>query len=117
MFVQELLGTELAGLYTLQAVAAYFIAGGDIFRGRSPADRKGATIVHLGVIPRAESSKLHLVVVTLDGRRVYMTTSPSQGYGAPSNSTRPTGFKALVARQAPPNPTASSSRSGSGSSS
>lgn len=96
-------------------MSSYCPAGGDIFRGRSPADRKGATIVHLAVIPKADSSKLHLVVVTLDGRRVYMTTNPPSqgGYNAPSTSARPHGLKALIARQAPPQPAGNASRGSS----
>ena len=71
--------------------------------------------MHLGIVPPGESSKLHLVVVTLDGRRVYMTTTPSQGYGVAVSNARPFGLKALVARQAPPQPAASNYRSVAGS--
>ena len=53
----------------------YAQAGGrDIFGGRSVADIKGAAVVHMAPIPPGESSVLHLVAVTADGRRVFCTT-------------------------------------------
>ena len=45
--------------------------------GRSSADQKGAAVVHLAVIPPAESGHLHLLAVTADGRRVFCTTRVS----------------------------------------
>lgn len=68
-------------------------------------------MLHLAVVPLSESQKLHVVAVTLDGRRVYMTTTPQLGYGAPS-ATRPQGLKPLIARQAPPQPALSAARGG-----
>ena len=48
--------------------------GRDAFGGRSSADQKGAALVHLAVIPPAESWHLHVLAVTADGRRVFCTT-------------------------------------------
>lgn len=78
--------------------------GRDIFGGRSSADRKGAAVVHIAPISASESSRLHLLAVTADGRRVYFSTSDAGGYG-PARAQRPTHLRAQVARQAPPQPT------------
>ncbi len=53
--------------------------------------------------------RLHLLAVTLDGRRVYFSTSAGGGYGFGAATTargnpRPTTLRAEIARQAPPQP-------------
>ncbi|CAL8471349.1 g10891 [Coccomyxa elongata] len=80
-------------------------AGGrDIFGGRSSADRKGAAVVHIAPISASESSRLHMLAVTADGRRVYFSATDASGPG-PARAQRPTHLRAQVARQAPPQPT------------
>lgn len=90
----------------------YLFVGGQIFERRSPADRKGATVRHLAVIARAESQKLHLVAVTLDGRRIYFTTYGHDDYSGGSQNKRPTTLRAVICRKAPSAPLAASSRGG-----
>ena len=59
------------------------------------------------------AGRLHLLAVTLDGRRVYFSTSAGGGYGFGAATTargnpRPTTLRAEIARQAPPQPGAPS---------
>jgi nuclear pore complex protein Nup155 len=63
--------------------------GRDIFGGRTPNDKKGAAIAHMAVIPPRESSRLHLLVVTLDGRRVYLSMHGPAMPGSPQPAPRP----------------------------
>ncbi|KAF8069564.1 NUP155 [Scenedesmus sp. PABB004] len=39
-------------------------------------DRRGTAIKHMAIIPMAESWKVHLMVVTSNGRRAYFSTNP-----------------------------------------
>ena len=53
--------------------------------------------------------RLHLLAVTLDGRRVFFSTSTGGGMGFGATVTgrgnpRPTTLRAEIARQAPPQP-------------
>ena len=80
-----------------------------MFGGRSSSDKRGAAVVHLSVVPLAESERLCLLAVTADGRRVYLSTqAPGFGGGlsAPPGrgSPRPTTLRAEFARPAPPAP-------------
>ena len=80
-----------------------------MFGGRSSSDKRGAAVVHLAVVPPAESERLCLLAVTADGRRVYLSTQ-APGYGgglagAPGGAPqRPTTLRADFARPAPPSP-------------
>ena len=70
-------------------------------------------MVHIAPISPRESSRLHLVAVTADGRRVYFSACEPPAYGS-SAPPRPSYLRAQVARQAPPLPSGSSGgRSGS----
>lgn len=64
-------------------------AGRDIFGGRTASDKKGAAIAHMAVIPPRESSRLHLLVVTADGRRVYFSTHGPAMPGSAAPPPRP----------------------------
>lgn len=87
-------------------LAAASAAGGRELFHRS-SDSKGASIRHLALIPLAESTKLCLLVVTADGRRVYFSTQhlsrylPGDGdWGRPQ--PRPQTLMAVFARPALP---------------
>jgi len=77
-----------------------------VFGGRSSSDKRGAAVAHLSVVPLAESARLCLMVVTADGRRVYLSTqTPAPGgFGAPPGGAppRPSTLRAEFARPAPP---------------
>ena len=64
-------------------------------------------MVHIAPISPQESSRLHLVAVTADGRRVYFSACEPPLYGS-SAPPRPSYLRAQVARQAPPLPSSSS---------
>ena len=49
------------------------------------ATQKGKKLVHVAVVSAAESSTITLVAVCADGRRVYLTSLPSAGYGGRYN--------------------------------
>ena len=72
-------------------------------------------MVHIAPVSPLESTRLHLVAVTADGRRVYFSACDSPAYGAPpGQQPRPSHLRAQIARQAPPLPSAASApRSGS----
>jgi len=53
-----------------------------VFGGRSSSDKRGAAVAHLSVVPLAESARLCLMVVTADGRRVYLSTQAPAPSGA-----------------------------------
>eukprot|EP00198_Chlamydomonas_reinhardtii_P005145 XP_001694481.1 nuclear pore protein [Chlamydomonas reinhardtii] len=59
---------ELSNVYNAAAAASR-----ELFRGAS-ADRKGAAVKYIAPIATSESSKLHLLAVTADGRRIYFST-------------------------------------------
>jgi len=90
----------------------YRAGGRDVFGGRSSSDKRGAAVAHLSVVPLAESARLCLMVVTADGRRVYLSTqapAPS-GFGAPPGGAppRPSTLRAEFARPAPSAPSGAS---------
>ena len=73
--------------------------------------------MHIAPISPCESSRLHLLAVTADGRRVYFSTSPGDpGYSgvpaSPKQAPRPTELRPQVVRQAPPLPSARSGGAG-----
>ncbi|GFR52523.1 hypothetical protein Agub_g15096, partial [Astrephomene gubernaculifera] len=72
---------EMSNLYAAAAGAA---GGRELFRGAS-ADRKGAAVKYIAPIATSESSKLHLLAVTADGRRIYFTTHHQSSYGTYGN--------------------------------
>lgn len=63
-------------------------------------------IVHIAVVTPAESSRLTLVAVCADGRRIYFTTLPETSafsFGTqPQGNKRPTQLKAMYERDPPP---------------
>ncbi|KAJ9533902.1 hypothetical protein QJQ45_026986, partial [Haematococcus lacustris] len=61
---------EVPDFYQAAAAAT---GGRDCFRNAA-GEKKAAAVKHLAPISCAESSKLHLLAVTADGRRVYFTT-------------------------------------------
>ncbi|GIL76872.1 hypothetical protein Vretifemale_6406 [Volvox reticuliferus] len=68
---------EVSNVY---AAAAGAVGGKELFRGAA-ADRKAASIKYIVPIATSESSGLHLMAVTADGRRIYFSTHPLSKYG------------------------------------
>ena len=78
--------------------------------GRLP---QGAAVVHIAPVSPSESTRLHLVAVTADGRRMYFSACESPAYGAPpGQQPRPSHLRAQIARQAPPLPSAAAAPRG-----
>jgi len=101
--------SELSDFYQAAASAT---GGRDTFRNPA-SDKKAAAIKHITPIARSESSKLHLLVVTADGRRVYFTTrymrsayfsqyTQTGAVGQAASQGRPETLVAVFARQALP---------------
>eukprot|EP00887_Chlorella_sp_A99_P007116 scaffold2.g7116.t1 len=104
------------------ADASRATVGRDVF-GRGSGDRRGAAVVAMAVIPPSESTRLHLLTVTSDGRRVYWGTTAvprivGGGWGAPAahggahGDVRPDRLRADVARQAMPSHSAGAAAGG-----
>jgi len=67
-----------------------------ICTGQSPA---GSTIVLIAPIPPSESSSIHLMAVTADGRRVYLSSQPVNAPPAPVTK-RPVALYNVTSRSA-----------------
>ncbi|KAL0048046.1 hypothetical protein WJX82_006459 [Trebouxia sp. C0006] len=65
-------------------------------KGQSPA---GSTIVLIAPIPPSESSSIHLMAVTADGRRVYLSSQPVNAPPAPVTK-RPVALYNVTSRSA-----------------
>ncbi|GIM13658.1 hypothetical protein Vretimale_16721, partial [Volvox reticuliferus] len=68
--VQARLVAEVSDVYT---AAANTKGGKELFSGTA-ADRKNASIKYIAPISVAESTRVHLMAVTADGRRIYFST-------------------------------------------
>ncbi|KAI5054884.1 hypothetical protein GOP47_0030029 [Adiantum capillus-veneris] len=72
---------------------------------RSSSRVHKSPIVSISTLSSAESKSLHLVAVTSDGRRMYLSTSSSVGSrglsGSTSSSSRPSTLKLVMSRPAP----------------
>ena len=67
-----------------------------ICTGQSPA---GSTIMLIAPIPPSESSFIHLMAVTADGRRVYLSSQPANAPPAPVTK-RPVALYNVTSRSA-----------------
>ena len=101
-----------AEVHDFLADAARAMGGREVF-GRGAGDKKGAAVVHMGIIPQNESRRLHLLTVTADGRRVYWSAASSRTSSNPAGP-RPDRLRAEVARQAMPSPSAAARAAGGG---
>ncbi|GLC36182.1 hypothetical protein PLESTB_001371300 [Pleodorina starrii] len=72
---------RVAEVSNVYAAAAAAPGGRELFRGAT-ADRKAAAVKHIAPVATSESSKIHLMAVTADGRRIYFTTHHPQSYGS-----------------------------------
>lgn len=75
------------------------INGREVF-GRGGGDKRGASVVYMSPIPSSDSSRLHFLTVTADGRRVYWSVASPARLGR--SFPRPERLRAEVARQAVP---------------
>jgi nuclear pore complex protein Nup155 len=75
------------------------INGREVF-GRGGGDKRGASVVYMSPIPSSDSSRLHFLTVTADGRRVYWSVASPARLGR--TFPRPERLRAEVARQAVP---------------
>eukprot|EP00884_Botryococcus_braunii_P002912 jgi/Botrbrau1/12621/Bobra.0169s0148.1 len=91
-----------SSIHDMFSAAQKAVGGRDIFGGRSAADRKGAAIVKIVPIPPSESTRLHLLALTADARRIYLSAYVQPGYMARIESPRPDRLKCEFARQALP---------------
>ncbi len=106
----------MADVGDFYAAANSAVNGREVFRGGG-AERKAAAVKHIAPIAVSESSRLHLVAVTADGRRVYFTTGfagrhqhgayydaqpPPRQQGQQQPPERPSTLLAVVARPALP---------------
>ncbi|KAH7293720.1 hypothetical protein KP509_28G038900 [Ceratopteris richardii] len=81
-------------------------AGSGRLAGRRGASRTHKSpIVSISALSSAESKSIHLVAVTSDGRRMYLSTSSSVGSrglnSSGGNSVRPSTLKLVMSRPAP----------------
>lgn len=103
---------RVAEAHEFLAEASRAMGGREVF-GRGAGDKKGAAVVHMAVIPPAESRRLHLLTVTADGRRVYWAAASSRTSSKPAGP-RPDRLRAEIARQAMPSPSAAARAAGGG---
>jgi len=103
---------RVAEAHEFLADSSRAMGGREVF-GRGAGDKKGAVVVHMAVIPPAESRRLHLLTVTADGRRVYWAAASSRISSKPAGP-RPDRLRAEIARQAMPSPSAAARAAGGG---
>jgi nuclear pore complex protein Nup155 len=103
---------RVAEAHDFLAESSRAMGGREVF-GRGAGDKKGAVVVHMAVIPPAESRRLHLLTVTADGRRVYWAAASSRISSKPAGP-RPDRLRAEIARQAMPSPSAAARAAGGG---
>ena len=82
------------------AEAARCNGGREVF-GRGSGDKRGASVVYMAAIPPSDSSRLHLLTLTADGRRVYWSVAAA-ARSASSETPRPDRLRPEIARQAMP---------------
>ncbi|GLI65285.1 hypothetical protein VaNZ11_008776 [Volvox africanus] len=97
---------EVSNVY---AAAAGAVGGKELFRGAA-ADRKAASIKYITPITTSESSGLHLMAVTADGRRIYFSTHTLSKYGTYNLHGSARGISMMA--KAPPVAVASATTSG-----
>jgi nuclear pore complex protein Nup155 len=103
---------RVAEAHEFLAESSRAMGGREVF-GRGAGDKKGAVVVHMAVIPPAESRRLHLLTVTADGRRVYWAAASSRTSSKPAGP-RPDRLRAEIARQAMPSPSSAARAAGGG---
>lgn len=68
---------KAAEIHDFLAEASKALAGREVF-GRGSGDKKSSSVAYMAPIDPAESRRLQLVTVTIDGRRVYWSTTSSR---------------------------------------
>jgi hypothetical protein len=66
---------ELVRVADVAAAAAAAPGGAHVFRAGLPRDR--ARVIHIALVPKEESARVHLVAVTADARRVFFAVNVS----------------------------------------